>query len=201
MPRGVREVRACRRKATRRRDALHPFLISVYLIAQTSPPSSSWVQCVEGPRPWTSVPEVWGRGLAGEEGTPQVSLDGKRTLQEGRLENIEGKLGCSHLISLFHFPWRRYSLERCERGNMEGFSRSRIWARCASVHRWAHANSHTQASSRQGCPELSFTWPVMPKNSLQASAPACHAEPLACPCLARLLVSWQAWDERPGGAG
>lgn len=190
MPRGVREVRVCRRKATRRRDALRPFLISVYLIAQTSPPSSSWVQCVEGPRPWTSVPEVWGRGLAGE-GTPQVSLDGKRTLQEGRLENIEGKLGCSHLISLFHSPWRWYSLEKCECGNMEGFSQSRIWARCASVHRWAHVNSHTQASSRQGCPKLSFMWPVMPNNSLHASAPAvpCRATGLPVPCTATRVMA------------
>lgn len=58
---------------------------------------------------------------------PQASPGGRRTLQEGTLENAEINPGCFHLISASHFPWRWYSLERHECGNMGGLSR--IWER------------------------------------------------------------------------
>lgn len=40
--------------------------VSHLSILNCSLPSSSWMQCGEGPLPCTSVTEVWRRGLAGE---------------------------------------------------------------------------------------------------------------------------------------
>lgn len=133
------------------------FLISAYLIAHCRhlPGCSVWRDLSPAHQSQRFGEEGWLGKVLGEP--PHVSLGGKRTFQEGTLENAEMKPGWSHLVSPSHFPWRWYSLKRYKCGNMGCLSQSSIWERRAFIHRWAPIKSHMQASSRQVCPKPSFT--------------------------------------------
>lgn len=89
---------------------MHMFLVSACFLVQYLLPSSSWMQCVEGPLTWTSKSQSFGEG---------------GWLGEALGENAEMKPGCFHLISLYCISWRWQSLERCECGNMESFSQNK----------------------------------------------------------------------------
>lgn len=89
-------------------------LISTYLFVQMSLPSSSWVQCVEAPLPWTSVTEVWRRGLAGEhdQGAPK----GIPMSEEDTSGRHTGKYRGEDWMFPFGLPFP-FSLELAQPGN------------------------------------------------------------------------------------
>ena len=84
---------------------------------------SVWSDLSPGHQPQRPGEEGWLQKVPGDH--PQGSSGGRRTLQEGTLENAEMKLGYSHLIFPSRFPWRWYSLEGGKCGNMGGLSQSR----------------------------------------------------------------------------